>query len=73
MQATAYLMAFYPEEYKMFYKLVTEHEAKTAQKLGKEKFSVFQSNGKYDMVYRDRKCREKYLQKIIEIAKEIEK
>lgn len=69
MNATAYLMKYYPDKYTEFYELVTKHEANMCKKLGKECFSVFQSNPKYDMIYRDKIVREKYLPKLEEMRR----
>lgn len=46
-----YTKKYYPKEYNYFMNLALEHEKRMAKKYGREKFSVWQSNPKYDTEY----------------------
>ena len=46
-----YTKKYYPEQYELLMNLALEHEKRMAIKYGREKFSVWQSNPKYDTEY----------------------
>jgi 3'-phosphoadenosine 5'-phosphosulfate sulfotransferase (PAPS reductase)/FAD synthetase len=67
MQNTAYLMKYYPAEYKQMIAYAKATEEMREETLGRL-FSVWSSNPKYNTEYRDKRVREVYLPKLEEIA-----
>ena len=68
MSNMAYLLKYYPNEYKKLMALAKAHEDYVLSEYGKP-FSVFSGNPKYNTEYRDRVIREKYLPKLEEEIK----
>ena len=64
MENSAYLLLYYPEEYKNLMELARETEIMREETLGRP-FSVWSSNPKYNTEYRDKVIREKYLPELI--------
>ena len=48
----AYTKKYYPDEYEYFMTLALNHEKEMAKRYGRDKFSVWSSNPKYDTAYR---------------------
>lgn len=64
----AYLLKYYPNNYKYMMEQVKKRELQMSAVLGR-KFSCFSSNGKYDGEYTDNIVRTKYLPKIEEMIR----
>jgi 3'-phosphoadenosine 5'-phosphosulfate sulfotransferase (PAPS reductase)/FAD synthetase len=64
MENSAYLLLYYPEEYKNLMELARQTEIMREETLGRP-FSVWSSNPKYNTEYRDKVVREKYLPMLI--------
>jgi 3'-phosphoadenosine 5'-phosphosulfate sulfotransferase (PAPS reductase)/FAD synthetase len=72
MQDTAYLMKYYPAEYKQMIAYAKATEEMREETLGRP-FSVWTSNPKYNTEYRDKRVREVYLPKLEEQLKRAER
>ena len=73
MMTTAYLLKYYPDKYEEFRRLVENSESEYMQKKGRDGYSVFSLNDKYNFAYRDARVRAVYLQKLDDIEKEYER
>lgn len=65
MQNTAYLAKYYPEEYKLMMRLAKESEDLITKKQGRP-YAVFHGNPKFNVEYRERMIKQKYLPELEE-------
>lgn len=67
MIGTAYIMKYYPKQYEKMLELAKATEVKREIELGRP-FSVWSSEPKYNSEYRDKRVREVYLSKLVEMT-----
>lgn len=65
MQRLSYMYVFYPDNYNWFMNACKETEATREKELGR-KFSIWQTNTKYDTKYYDHRIRTVYVPKLLE-------
>lgn len=65
MQNSAYLLKYYPEQYEKMMQMAAASEAEISAKQGRP-YTVFHGNTKYNVQYRDRMVRQKYLPELEE-------
>ncbi len=71
MQNQAYLLKYYPAHYEQMILLAKDTEKVREETLGR-KFSIWNGNPKYDTEYRDKRVREVFLPKLLEMQKQNE-